>query len=72
MDVSEEAYNLSKTVGLLCHRLLSPKVCKNDDLCCPTLLHRLRRAMLPKWLHTGRRSAGCTKSSPDLSTDAVF
>ena len=47
MDAVEEAYNLSKTVGALCHRLLSPKVCKNDDLCCPTLLHRLRRAMLP-------------------------
>ena len=47
MDVGEEAHNLSKTVGLLCHRLLSPKVFKNDNLCCPTLLHRLRRAMLP-------------------------
>ena len=40
------AYSLSKTVGLLCQRLLSAKLGRNDDLCCPILLQRVRRAML--------------------------
>ena len=57
VDADVEAHNLSKTVGLLCHRLLSAKVCKTDDLCCPTLLHKLRRAML--FLIAAHRYALC-------------